>query len=60
VGETLSYKLLPTQEGELVRIECDLVDGEKLLLADYQSCGKKWLSDKPMMTVWFNTVLGQN
>ena len=59
VGEKLSYKLLPVQEGELVRIECELEGGEKLLLADYQSCGKKWLSDKPMMTVWFNTVEGQ-
>ena len=59
VGETLSYKLLPTEEGELVRMECELANGEKLLLADYQSCGKKWLSDKPMMTVWFNTVEGQ-
>ena len=59
VGEKLSYKLLPAEEGELIRIECELEGGEKLLLADYQSCGKKWLSDKPMMTVWFNTVEGQ-
>ena len=54
VGETLSYKLLPAEEGELVRLECQLVGGESLLLADYQSCGKKWQSDKPLMTVWFN------
>lgn len=54
VGETLSYELLPTQEGEIVRIACKLEDGDTLLLADYQSCGKKWLSDKPYMTVWFN------
>ena len=55
VGEELSYKLLPAQEGEIVRIECKLADGDTLLLADYQSCGKKWLSDKPFMTVWFNS-----
>ena len=55
VGETLSYKLLPTEEGEIVRIACELEDGDTLLLADYQSCGKKWLSDKPFMTVWFNS-----
>ena len=56
VGETLSYELLPTQEGEIVRIACKLIDGDTLLLTDYQSCGKKWLSDKPLMTVWFNSV----
>ena len=55
VGEELSYKLVPAQEGEIVRIECELTDGDTLLLADYQSCGKKWLSDKPFMTVWFNS-----
>jgi hypothetical protein len=42
------------EEGEIVRFECDLGDGDLLILADYQSCGKKWLSDKPYMTVWFN------
>lgn len=43
-----------TEKGEIVRFECDLGDGDALLLTDYQSCGKKWLSDKPYMTVWFN------
>ncbi len=42
------------EKGELVRFECDLGGGDILVLADYQSCGKKWLSDKPFMTVWFN------
>lgn len=42
------------EKGELVRFECELGDGDTLVLADYQSCGKKWLSDKPYMTVWFN------
>lgn len=50
-----TYKRLPAQEGEMVRIACKLADGETLLLTDYQSCGKKWLSDKPRMTVWFNS-----
>ena len=49
-----SYKLLPTEEGELIRIALELDDGETLILTDYQSCGKKWLSEKPMMTAWFN------
>lgn len=43
-----------TEKGELVRFECDFGDSDVLILADYQSCGKKWLSDKPYMTVWFN------
>lgn len=42
------------EKGEIVRFECDLGNGDVLVLADYQSCGKKWLSDKPYMTVWFN------
>ena len=42
------------EKGEMVRFECDLGNGDVLVLADYQSCGKKWLSDKPYMTVWFN------
>ena len=39
---------------ELVRFECTLEKDDVLVLTDYQSCGKKWLSDKPLMTVWFN------
>ena len=54
VNEPLTYRVLPSAQGELLRVECDLADGDKLILADYQSCGKKWLSDKPLMTVWFN------
>ena len=42
------------EKGEIVRFTCDLGGGDILVLADYQSCGKKWLSDKPYMTVWFN------
>lgn len=46
-------KAVAAEEGEIVRFACDLGE-EILVLADYQSCGKKWLSDKPYMTVWFN------
>ena len=42
------------EKGEIIRFECDLGGGDVLILADYHSCGKKWLSDKPYMTVWFN------
>ena len=50
---SLKYTLLEPTDGELLRVECDFA-GDKLILADYQSCGKKWLSDKPLMTVWFD------
>ena len=39
-------------DGEIVRFESKETG---LILTDYQSCGKKWLSDKPLMTVWFDT-----
>ena len=43
------------EKGEIVRFTCELGKDDVLVLADYQSCGKKWLSDKPYMTVWFNS-----
>lgn len=48
------YKVLVPEKGELMRIEIDTVDG-KLLLTDYQSCGKDWMQEKNMITVWLNT-----
>ena len=44
-----------TEKGEIVRFTCELGEDDVLVLADYQSCGKKWLSEKPYMTVWFNS-----
>ena len=49
-------KQLSVQEGEVVRFAYDF-KGENLIVTDYQSCGKKWRSDKPLMTVWFNGKL---
>ena len=43
----------PTEGLELVHFDCEIGD-ESVVLTDYQSCGKKWLTDKPLMTVWFN------
>ena len=54
VGEKISYRVLEKEGDEMVRIALDLPDGDTLVVSDYQSCGKKWLSEKPMMTVWFN------
>ncbi len=39
---------------ELVRFVYENADGKALVLTDYQSCGKHWLSEKSLMTVWFN------
>lgn len=49
------YKILKAEEGEIIRLEVPLKNGEKLLLADYQSCGKNWSGEKNKLTVWFNT-----
>lgn len=39
---------------EIMRLSVETKDGEKLLLTDYQSCGKNWRGDKNKITVWFN------
>lgn len=54
VQEDPPYEILVPEKDELVRIECITDDG-KLLLTDYQSCGKNWLQEKNMITVWLNT-----
>lgn len=54
VADEPAYKVLVPENDELVRIECDISDG-KLLLTDYQSCGKDWLTEKNIITVWLNT-----
>ena len=53
---TLPYQLAePKREyNELVRIYVNRKDGGKLLLTDFASCGKKWLSKHNRMTVWMN------
>ena len=48
-----SYRFLPCEEGELVRIEVETAD-DKVLLTDYQSCGKRWLEKDAVMSVWLN------
>ena len=48
------FEILPKDSSELIRILCRFESGDEIILTDYQSCGKKWLSDKPLMTVWFD------
>ncbi len=48
------YRIILPEKDELVRMECEIQDG-KILLTDYQSCGKEWTGEKNMITVWLNT-----
>lgn len=53
--ENIKYQKMTAKEGEIVRFACELEgEDEELILTDYQSCGKKWLSDKALMTAWFD------
>ena len=53
VSDDPEYRLLDTENEELVRVICDTADGE-ILLTDYQSCGKNWLQEKNLITVWLD------
>lgn len=59
IGGKLIYRLeAPNKEyGELIRIYVNRTDGGELLLTDFASCGKKWLSKHNRMTVWMNAQM---
>ncbi len=51
--ETLSWRMLPPEKNEMVRILIDQQPGlPPLLLTDYASCGKRWNREKSRGTVW--------
>jgi len=54
----LQYTLAAPEDkyGEQVRIYVNLQDNRKLLLTDFASCGKKWLSKHNRITVWMNVI----
>ncbi len=54
VDDKPAYKSIKPENGELLRVEIELKNGEKITLSDYQSCGKNWLDKKNRVTVWFN------
>lgn len=54
--KVLAWENLPPEKNEFVRLELTLENGEKLLLSDYQSCGKKWNGEKNKITTWFNLL----
>ena len=56
VNGKLNYRMAEPdgKYGELVRIYVNRKDGGQLLLTDFASCGKKWLSKHNRMTVWMN------
>ena len=54
VSDNPEFEEVAPQKGEMKRILVTLQTGEKLLLTDYASCGKKWKEAKNRITVWFN------
>ena len=56
VNGKLNYRMAEPdgKYGELVRIYVNRKGGGQLLLTDFASCGKKWLSKYNRMTVWMN------
>ena len=56
VDGKLNYRMAEPEVkyGELIRIYVNRKDGGQLLLTDFASCGKKWLSKHNRMTVWMN------
>ena len=51
--EHLSYSMLPTESGEMIRLRLHQKSGlPPLLLTDYASCGKRWNQPKNRVTVW--------
>lgn len=55
IGEKPAYRSINGINGELLRVEIDLKNGEKLTLSDYQSCGKNKKKGNNNVTVWFNS-----
>ena len=51
--EQSAFKLLPTEDGEVLRLmlECE---GDDVLLTDYASCGKYWNDHTAKVNVWLN------
>lgn len=52
-GRQPVFRVLPPAAGELVRIALKTADGE-LLLTDYASCGKQWLNENAILSVWLD------
>ncbi len=49
----LTYRMLPPENGEMVRLLVDQKNGAPpVLLTDYASCGKRWNQPKNRVTVW--------
>ena len=51
---SLSFELLPRENGENVRIALETAHG-RVLLTDYASCGKHWDEKRNRITVWMPT-----
>lgn len=47
------YKVKP-EDREIARVRISRADGSFLVLSDYASCGRHWLDENSLMTVWMN------
>lgn len=54
IAEPVVVRKSQAQAGELLRFEAATSDDEKLILTDYQSCGKNWLDKKNRISVWLD------
>lgn len=52
VKQPLEYEFLKPEEGELIRLTLKTDKDEKLLLTDYESCGKYWDEKPNLVSVW--------
>ena len=54
-SDSIPCNQLTAERGEIVRFNRKNSNGDNVILTDYQSCGKKWMSKNKLMTVWFNS-----
>ena len=50
----LTFRMLPAEKGELVRLTLPRAEGGWMLLTDYASCGKHWREKKCRISPWLN------
>ena len=48
------FRNLPVRGDEHYRCEIKTIEGNKIILSDYATCGKKWMDDLRFISVWLN------
>jgi len=52
VPESLTFTRLPEKEKEQIRLSVEVGGNQKILLTDYQSCGRDWWAKDAVISVW--------